>query len=427
MKHSRPEVVALPAGDPLSIPSLARDVTQRYLIWDAYVGGQRRVDAHPLVLPASMHEAAVRAAEGVTAAVGRVAAVAHDDKAERRVYRLHDDVHRLARASFQAGDVANLSRVDLLLDEHGEWQACEINADCPGGHNEALGLPRLARAAGFMEGHNPTVVTSALAERLAKLAEGGAVGLIYATAYAEDLQVCAIVQRTLADMGVRAVLAPPTAPRLARGELCVGGEPVRVLYRYFPTEYMRGQKNVESIASAVSRGKVRSLTSFAHIYSQSKLAFARAWRHAPTLGDLDREAVTRHTPETFEVTHVSREELVGERTRWVLKKAYGRVGDEVFVGPLIPPDAWPRLVDGVLALQESGESWIAQRFVRQRAIDTPWGPRYVTLGAYVLDGRFVGYFARITPESHVSHDALCVPVFHLPRPSQEEARCAATL
>jgi len=33
------------------------------------------------------------------------------------------------------------------------------------------------------------------------------------------------------------------------------------------------------------------------------------------------------------------------------------------------------------------------------------------LGVYLLDGRFVGYFARLTSESHVSHDALCLPVF----------------
>jgi hypothetical protein len=410
----RPRVIALPSSDPLSTPSLARELAQRYLIWDAYVGGQRRVDAHPLVLPAALHDAAVRAAERVTVAVGRVADRAHEDDAERLVYRLDDDTQHLARASHRAGDLASLVRVDLLLDEQGEWQACEINADCPGGHNEALGLPRLARAAGFMGGHNPTVVTSALAERLATLADGGAVGLIYATGYAEDLQVCAIVQRSLASLGVRAILAPPTAPRIVRGDLRVGGEAVRVLYRYFPTEYMRGQSNVGQIAEAVARGRVRSMTSFAHIYAQSKLAFARAWRHESSLGAEDREAVTRHTPETFDVRHVSREELVSDRARWVLKKAYGRVGDEVFVGSLIPPESWPSLVATVLARQMTGESWIAQRFVRQSAIDTPWGPRYVTLGAYVLDGRFVGYFARITPESHVSHDALCVPVFHLP-------------
>ena len=42
---------------------------------------------------------------------------------------------------------------------------------------------------------------------------------------------------------------------------------------------------------------------------------------------------------------------------------------------------------------------------------TPWGPRFLTLGAYLLDGNFVGYFARVTPASHVSHDALVLPTF----------------
>ena len=91
---------------------------------------------------------------------------------------------------------------------------------------------------------------------------------------------------------------------------------------------------------------------------------------------------------------------------------------------------------GARALAAAGERWIAQRFVRQQAIPTPWGDRFVTLGAYVLDGRFAGYFARVTPQSHVSHDALCVPVFvgdeealdethHLPRlPRLAPARLA---
>jgi hypothetical protein len=69
------------------------------------------------------------------------------------------------------------------------------------------------------------------------------------------------------------------------------------------------------------------------------------------------------------------------------------------------------IVDETRDLAARGEAWVAQRFVPQRAIPTPWGRRLVTLGAYVLDGRFAGYFARITPDSHVSHDAVCVPVF----------------
>jgi glutathionylspermidine synthase len=395
-------VQTIGGGDPLQVPSLLRELTRGYLLWDPFVAGKRRVDLHPLVLPARLHEAAVVAAESVARSVGGVAARAHEDASERRRYGLHPNVELLAAASHAAGDDASLMRVDLLLSETGEWKACEINADCPGGHNEALGLPSLARAAGFLAGQNPTRVVEALVDRLASLADGGTVALLFATAYAEDLQVCALVKKKLEQRKVRAILAPATAPREVGGELFVGPERVSVLYRYFPAEYMESQGNVGALAGLIARGRVRTLTGFSHIYAQSKYAFARAFASSPS-GPL---------PPTFDVLDVPLETLIAEREDWVVKRAFGRVGDEVFVGPLIPPEKWAHLVADVVRARES-ESWIAQRFVRQATVPTPWGPRYVTLGAYLLDGRFVGYFARVTPESHVSHGALVLPVFHL--------------
>ena len=89
----------------------------------------------------------------------------------------------------------------------------------------------------------------------------------------------------------------------------------------------------------------------------------------------------------------------------------GRVGDEVFVGALFTELDWGWLVDHARALASQGQAWIAQRCIPQQPVPTPWGDRLVTLGAYVADGRFAGYFARLSPHSHVSHDALCVPVF----------------
>jgi hypothetical protein len=393
-------------------PGLARDLAERFLVWDAYVHGQRRVDACPLLLPAALHEAAVRAAEETVALVGPVAMRAHADAAERALYGFDDDTLRLAAASHAAGDTASLMRVDLLLGADGRWKACEINADCPGGHNEAASLPRLARAAGFHEGHDPTHVLEELVAALARLSGGDAVGLLHATGYAEDLQVCALVARALEKAGVPAILAPPTAPRLRGGELFIHGRPVRALYRYFPVEWMGGQRGVGAIARAVEQGRVRSLTGFAHAFTQSKLAFARC--HGLAAGD----PRLRHLPETHSVRDVARDVLARDRRDWVVKRAMGRVGDEVFVGALCEDDEWAGVVDAASALsadsgtrRAGGEPWVAQRFVEQSAIPTPWGSRLVTLGAYVLDGRFVGYFARLSPRSHVSHDALCVPVF----------------
>jgi glutathionylspermidine synthase len=404
-------VLRLASADPLASPALARELSERYLVWDAFVAGSRRVDLHPLVLPADVHAQAVAAAEGVTRAVSHVAERAHQDPGERERYAFDDEVVELATASHAAGDRSALVRVDLLWGSDGRFRACEINADCPGGHNEATGLPRLARLAGHAADRDPTNVLNALASRLAVLADGRAVGLLHATAYAEDLQVCALVQRALQARGVRAILAPPTAPREVDGRLCIRGEPVGALYRFFPTEGMVGQRNVSAIARAIARGEVRSMSSFASMYAQSKLAMARAWSDAPSLPEAMGRPLRDHLPVTLDAADCPRAALLADRAGWVLKRALGRVGDEVFVGTLWSVEDWAAIVERVMLLREAGDPWIAQRFIEQSPIATPWGPRLVTLGAYVLDGTFVGYFARLTTESHVSHDALAVPVF----------------
>lgn len=417
------EVKSLTSRDPLAPAWLGRELVERFLIFDAFVGGERRVDLHPLVLSPALHRGAIEAATSVARLIGKVAARAHDDPAERQRYGLHEDVERLAAASFQAGDDAALVRVDLLLGDDGVFRACEINADCPGGHNEATGLPILAQQAGFWQGLNPTALLDDLVERLAALAERpgapkglggrGTVALLYATAYAEDLQVCALVQRALRARGVPAILCAPTAPKLRGGVLCVGEVPVAVLYRYFPTEYMEGQRNLEMLATAVTSGALRTLSSFAQIYAQSKLAFARAWAKKTELTDAEQDVLARHTPETFELHEIPAAQLVAERAGWVLKRALGRVGDEVFVGSLMLPADWAALVESLGALCQSDETekWLAQRFIPQRAVRSPYGEQLVTLGVYLLDGRFAGYFARLSTYSHVSHGALCVPVF----------------
>jgi glutathionylspermidine synthase len=413
---ARVQRLAMP--DPLAEAGLQAELAQKYFVWDAFVGGERRVDIHPLVLSRRLHENGVFAAENVVRMVGAAASRAHVDPEEAARYGLHSDVLRLAAASHSRKDDAGLVRVDLLLGEDGGWRACEINADCPGGHNEAFALPRLARAAGFSGGRNPTLLMRALATRIEGLVTGGdgkpgAVGLIFATAYAEDLQVCALIKRALEERGIKAVLAPPTAPRYRDGKVMIGDTEIRALYRYFPAEYMEGQANVPGLIEAIEAGKLRTISSFSQIFMQSKLAFARVWKASEDgLFAGDRALLAAHVPATFEVREIEPGRLAVERNEWVVKRALGRVGDEVFVGSLIPDADWVLLLADVRARVAKGETWIAQRFVRQRAVETPWGPRLVTLGAYVLDGSFVGYFARLTRDSHVSHDALVLPVFH---------------
>jgi hypothetical protein len=379
-------VEPLAIADPLALPELARELGLRWLVWDAFVAGKRRVDVHPLFLSERAHVEAVDVAKRAAALVFAAGDRAAADPAERALYRLHPDVERLAEAARRAGDMGGVARVDLLLREDGRFVACEVNADCPGGYNETLALPRLARAAGLRRGHDPTRAATMLADRLATMANGGMIALTYATAWAEDLQVVALLERLLRERGARAERVPPTALDPSR---------FSVLYRFYPLEDMAGMRVVEPLARATERGELASMSSFANIHAQSKLAMARAFAHDP-------ESARAVFPETIPFADV-------EREGWVVKRDLSRVGDHVLVGPMI--EEWRDVLDDVTELQREGDVWIAQRYVPQRSIATPWGPRLLTLGVYLLDGAFAGYYARLSEASLCTHDALVLPTF----------------
>lgn len=379
-------VEPLAIADPLAIPELSRELGLRWLVWDAFVAGKRRVDVHPLFLSEAAHEEAVSVATRAFRLVQGAAERAAEDDRERALYRLHPDVERLALSARRGGDRGSIVRVDLLLREDGRFVACEVNADCPGGYNETLALPRLARAAGLRSGHDPTRAASLLVDRLVAMAGGGTIALTYATAWAEDLQVVALLERMLVERGARAMRVSPSALDPSR---------FSVLYRFHPLEDLAGTRVVEPLALATERGELRSMSSFGCIHAQSKLAMARAFAHWP-------ERAREVFPETIPFTRV-------DRQGWVVKRDLSRVGDHVLVGPMI--DAWDAVMDEVAALQQNGEVWVAQRYVPQRPIATPWGPRLLTLGVYLLDGAFAGYFARLSETSLCTHDALVVPTF----------------
>lgn len=389
----------LACADPLGLPGLESELQHRWLVWDAWTAGRRRVDLHPLVLGEADHRAAVATAR---AAWGLVARAGEGDRAR---YRLAPDVERLAEAARLGGDRHGVVRVDLLLRDDGTWVACEVNADCPGGYNESIALPLLSRRAGARHTlRDPTVIAGRVADWL--VAHDGLVAFVYATAYAEDLQVCALLERLVRERGGRTVRLSPTQLRAGGdGGLAYRGERIAAMYRFYPLEYMAGQANLDAIVAATASGKVACLSSFGLIHAQSKLAMALA-------------APNDVFPHTVELAEVPVARLLAERGRWVLKRDLSRVGDHVFVGALHDDAQWAELVAEITAAaRDLGQVWVAQEFVPQRPLVSPWGARLVTLGAYLfVDGassEFAGYFARVSPTSHCSHDALVLPAFHL--------------
>jgi len=147
------------------------------------------------------------------------------------------------------------------------------------------------------------------------------------------------------------------------------------------------------------------LSPLSRLYRQSKRLFA-LWDLIPGISDADREFIKSVTPETKCFCSSYIPQLLEEQSQWVLKRAFGRMGDSVVMGNLVSQAEWQ------LSIDEAGKQ--PNEFLLQRRFDVnpvtfSRGQQFPALGAFVVNGRFAGYYSRIHPVQFLTHEATYVP------------------
>jgi hypothetical protein len=90
---------------------------------------------------------------------------------------------------------------------------------------------------------------------------------------------------------------------------------------------------------------------------------ARAWARLADLDPADAAFIRAHVPPPVDAAELATARRVTARPDWVLKRALGRVGDEVVVGDLADDAEGAAITAAVAARRAGGERWIAQRYV----------------------------------------------------------------
>jgi hypothetical protein len=141
-----------------------------------------------------------------------------------------------------------------------------------------------------------------------------------------------------------------------------------------------------------------------YLLRQSKLMFA-LWCEGDGLSEVDRQLLARHCPRTvlFDPAEVPR--LQEERERWVLKRAFGRMGDSVIMGTLVTDKEW---TEALAEASRSPGDWCVQERFSVVPLAFADGPLYPALGAYVVNGRFAGYYSRAAVKPFLTHEAFHV-------------------
>jgi glutathionylspermidine synthase len=366
-----------------------------YSKWDLHVGGRSTIPNGALVLERTEHQRLVRLSEDLAAAFVRARERLRKDPEAWRQLGLQPEV--AAAAAQETGPQDLVTRIDFFPTAEG-WRVSECNDDCPGGYNEAIGLPAVLDDA-LPE---KTAVAGALRDDLLGFVERnlgpeGPVALLYATGYAEDLQVVHVLRRLLQERGVQTVAASPAHASFDDRPRVLGQE-VGGLFRFFPTEWLPRLPNWGDWRR-LTRAGVPLLNPLSSAFTQSKASAAWLW-------DNDPERVVRDVlPATRLLDAQAAAEALEAPQDHVLKPAFGRMGEGVTMGAECPPTAWRKRVKAALRDQRM-RPYVLQRRFHSVPVETQPGTTYTAcLGAYVVAGRFAGYYSRLARGSLVAYDA----------------------
>ena len=388
--------------EPEEVMRALRSIQFRHFKWDIFHRGDTSILPEALVLTPEEHARLTEAAEEVWAALREVEALVSSDEELLEGVAVPENLRGAVQS--QRKDNPRVTRCDFHLTEKGQWVISEFNDDVPSGFGECTGLAQELsqnwpnRFAGLEFRGD---LRSAVEE---SMSDWPSIGFIHATGHSEDLQHVALVKEWLAEAGHTTVLGSPSNFRVEDSKAFVFDTPVDAIFRYYPGEWIAELPNVEDWIQAASFLPI--MNPLSSLASQSKRFYASWDEHNLDLTDTSRRWLDKYLPKSVYLSNLSAEEVLKNPKRWVLKGAFGRMGKTVRIGPLMPKKKWAQ------AVQEAFE--VPHMVVAQKRFDTAplWTSRgmgYATVGVYLVDGRFAGYFSRIDKGPLIDYDSWHVP------------------
>lgn len=397
------------AVDPL-VPEAYESLRRRAIFecckWDAQVEDVSTIADIPLVLPPSEWRDLAESAEALASETlaAEVELIRRPDLQE--LLGIPEPIRRALKAKpryDRAADV-RLIRFDFHYTDDG-WRISEANSDVPGGFNEASGLVPLFRES-FPHLESVGDPAGVLAQAVAaRCPVGGSVGLVHATAYSDDRQVMEFLGGRLRVLGLEVHFTGPDHVAWVDGSArlrCEGkDERLDFLLRFFPAEWMVNLPRRTAWENFFGGSSTPACNPGSALLCQSK-RFPLAWDR------LESPLPTWRTllPETRDPAEADWK----RDQEWILKPAWGRVGQDIGMHGHTTPADWKRIRQGVFWRRRE---WVAQR--RFRCPGLAGLPAAVPcLGIYTVDGKAAGAYGRISTRNIVDHLSRDTAVFIAP-------------
>ncbi|MBI1748738.1 MAG: glutathionylspermidine synthase family protein [Acidobacteria bacterium] len=390
------------------LSELVTSLSTDYFKWDCYINGRCCVSATPVFLRRQDYEELVSLARQFDRLIKKTIQMVMENTALRRPFGF-------SRVEQQALDsdrgrpsryVSLVARYDFCQTYKGQWKAAEFNTDVPGGHPEAVGLNQLLGRE-FPEHYNPDHLLAALQQALVGDSLDKTVAVLYATGFSEDLQVAQLIRNYLTKRGIRTLLGSPINLQRRGNHAELFGERIDVIYRYYPADWLsalayRPRQEFLRICSDLTT----QVNPFAQIICQNKKISAFWWKQQNLFSRREQDLIQKHVPRTIGFRRDRQHEYKSRQAELVLKRAHGRMGEQVLLGDCATPEEWAQALADIAAYEP--EQWTVQEYFHTRPVLHEDKKMYPCYGVYVIGGEVAGLYTRLSPTPRTAYDALNV-------------------
>jgi hypothetical protein len=377
-------------------PDVVDRLSIDYHLWNAYVDGRLSALADPVRIPRADLDELAALSERFARLIDRTIDLVRGDPALLSTYGFSAGLRRMLESETARRPVA-LARYDAFRTPDG-WMFSEFNCDVPGGVHEGAGLNDLIGG-----DRSRFRVVDYLVDSLCRDLVRPSVAICYASGFAEDLEQCQFLRREWARVGIRALLCNPENLVWNGRDLRAFGERIDLVYRFFPVEWMTEIGNLDALLSASRSGHLPMINGFSSLIGQSKKTMA-FWHERLNLFNADeRDLILRHVPRTEEFRIADLDRYRRDRERLVVKRQFGRIGEEVLMGIHCTDDEWAEWLDWP---SSEPQEWIVQDRFENLPLDVDGETIYGCFGPYVVDGRFAGLYNRFARDGFIAFNAL---------------------
>ncbi|MFV0395184.1 MAG: glutathionylspermidine synthase family protein [Coprobacillaceae bacterium] len=305
--------------------------------------------------------------------------------------------------NYQANKHIRLTRYDFHPTIDDNFVISEVNSDVPGGFAEASLMPETA--AKLFEGRKykyknfGNVMVEAISK---KVKANGKIMFVHCTSYSDDRQVMQFLGDTLKTKGFQPIYAAADHLRFKNNRaisILDGNEgEVDAIFRFTPIEWLKDikPKHWQGYFDTITP----SCNHHIAIFAQTK-RFPLIWDTLEENG-INLSTWRKLLPETIEVKDSKNKE------GYIYKPAYGRVGEKISIKEACRDDEYEEIMKDV---KRHPKKYLAQKkFISKPLLSENGESFHVCLGAYSVEGKAAGYYARMSKTPRIDSNAEDIPV-----------------